>query len=61
VYEVRGIAVRARSLLGRPTEVTVVLDVNREYPAEFYQPTTTVSVEPVDGSWYLAAPLLSQP
>jgi hypothetical protein len=59
VYEVRGIAVRAPSLLAPPSEVTVDLDVNREFPEEFYQPTPRVPVEAYDGRWYLAAPLLS--
>jgi hypothetical protein len=67
IYEVRGIAVRSPDLLERitrgealePLEVTVVLDVNRGYPAEFYQPTTRVPVEIVNGRPYLAAPLLS--
>jgi hypothetical protein len=66
IYEVRGVGVRAPSLLervaqradGRPTDVTVALDVNRGYPDEFYQPTTRVAVEQVDGRWYLAEPLL---
>ena len=67
VYEVRGIAVRSPSILGRltrrlaggPREVTVVLDVDRDYPDEFYQPTTRVPVEQVDGRWYLVEPLLA--
>ena len=59
VYEVRGVAVRAPSLLAAPVEVTSVLDVNRGYPDEFYQPTTTVAVSEFDGRWYLAAPLLA--
>jgi len=56
VYEVRGIAVRA--VRGTPYEVTVVLDVNRGYADEYYQPTTTEPVEQVGGVWYLARPLL---
>lgn len=67
VYEVRGIAVRSPSILerltqrlpGGPREVTTVLDVDRDYPDEFYQPTTRVPVEAFDGRWYLAAPLLA--
>lgn len=67
VYEVRGIAVRSPSLQrrifervpGGPYEATAVLDVNRDYPDEFYQPTTRVPVEEYQGRWYLAAPLLS--
>jgi hypothetical protein len=67
VYDVRGVGVRAPSLLdravrragGSPSEVTVALDVNRGYPDEFYQPTTRVPVEQVDGRWYLADPLLA--
>jgi len=59
VYEVRGIAVRAPSILAMPGEVTVAMDVNRGYPDEFYQPTPRVGVEEVDGREYLAAPLLS--
>ncbi len=66
VYEVKGVAVRAPSLLdrllrhepGQATEVTVNMDVNRGYPDEFYQPTTRVPVTRVDGRWYLDAPLL---
>lgn len=67
VYEVRGIAVRSPSIVerlsqhlpGGPREVTTVLDVDRDYPDEFYQPTTRVPVEAFDGRWYLAAPLLA--
>jgi hypothetical protein len=60
VYEVKGIAVRAPAFLaGAPYEVTVVLDVNRDDPTEFYEPTTTTQVEQVDGKWYLARPLLA--
>jgi hypothetical protein len=59
VYDVTGIAVRASWLLAQPTDVTVDLDVNREYADEFYQATPRVLVEEVDGRWYLAAPLLA--
>jgi hypothetical protein len=66
IYEVRGIGVRAPSLLdrlagraGAPREVTVVLDVNRGYSDEFYQPTTRVPVESQDGRFYLHQPLLA--
>jgi len=60
VYDVTGVAVRANSLLGRPTEVTADMDVNRAYPDQFYQAAPRVSVEEVDGRWYLTAPLLAQ-
>ena len=63
IYDVRGVAVRAPSLLEggprQPTEVTVALDVDRGYPDEFYQPTARVPVEQVDGRWYLVQPLLA--
>lgn len=59
VYDVTGIAVRAPWLLGRPTDVTVDIDVNRGYSDEFYQATPRVGVEEADGRWYLAAPLLA--
>jgi hypothetical protein len=67
VYDVRGIAVRSPSVLervfartpGGPFEVTVVMDVNREFPEDFYQPTTRVPVEDVGGRAYLSAPLLA--
>jgi hypothetical protein len=68
VYEVRGIAVRAPSPLARllqhaapgPTEVTVVMDVDRGYADQFYSPTTRVPLERgADGRWYLAEPLLA--
>jgi hypothetical protein len=63
VYVVRGIAVRSPSLLQTsrrgPVEVTAVLDVNRDYPDEFYRPTASVPVKEVDGHWYLATPLLA--
>jgi hypothetical protein len=67
VYDVRGIAVRSPSMLerltqhvpGGPREVTTALDVDRDFPDEFYQPTTRVDVEAFDGRWYLAAPLLA--
>lgn len=58
LYEVRGIAVRAPSLLAAPSEVTVNLDVNRDVPSDFFQPTARVLVEEYNGAWYLAAPLL---
>ena len=69
VYDVRGIAVRSPSILervaqrmpGGPREVTTVMDVDRAYPDEFYQPSTRVPVEQFDGRWYLAAPLLAEP
>ena|ERR1700687_1121687 len=67
VYDVRGIAVRSPSVLqrvilhvpGGPTEVTVVLDVNRDFPDDFYQPTARVPVEQFEGRWYLGKPLLA--
>jgi hypothetical protein len=64
IYDVRGVAVRAPALLTlgarrAPAEVTVMLDVDRGYPNEFYQPTTRVPVEQVDGRWYLVEPLLA--
>jgi hypothetical protein len=67
LYDVRGVAVRAPSLLNRlttrgpglPTEATVALDVNRGYPNDFYQAATRVPVEQVEGRWYLARPLLA--
>ena len=59
VYDVTGLGVHATSLLAPPTDVTVFLDVNRGYPDEFYQPTTRIAVEVVDGRWYLGAPLLA--
>jgi hypothetical protein len=66
IYDVRGIAVRSPSVFERvvqraaagPYEVTVVLDVNRAFPDEFYQPTSDVPVEQVQGRWYLSRPLL---
>jgi hypothetical protein len=60
VYEVTGVAVRASSLLGQPTEVTADMDVNRAYPDQFYQAAPRAAVEEVDGRWYLSAPLLAQ-
>jgi hypothetical protein len=59
VYDVTGVAVRATWLLALPTDVTVDLDVNRDYEDQFYQATPRVAVEQVDGRWYLAAPLLA--
>ena len=66
IYEVRGIAVRSPSVIERvirrasgPSDVTVVLDVNRGYANEFYQPTSDVPVVQVDGRWYLERPLLA--
>jgi hypothetical protein len=67
VYEVRGVAVRSRSLLqrawergdGTPYEVSIVLDVNRDYPTFYFQPTPRVPVEQVDGTWYLSQPPLA--
>jgi hypothetical protein len=62
VYEVRGIAVRSPSILqgdGSPFEVSIVLDVNREFPDYFFQPTPRVPIEQVDGRWYLSQPPLA--
>jgi hypothetical protein len=67
VYDVRGIAVRSPSVWqrvslrvpARPFEVTAILDVNREFPEDFYQPTARVPVQEFDGRWYLAKPLLA--
>jgi hypothetical protein len=67
VYDVRGIAVRSPSVVqritqlvpGGPFEVTIVLDVNRDFPDDFFRPTTQVNVEELDGRWYLAKPLLA--
>jgi len=66
VYDVRGIAVRSPNVFSRvvrravgPTDVTVVLDVNRAWPDEFYQPTARVEVVQDGGRWYLARPLLA--
>jgi hypothetical protein len=64
VYDVRGIAVRAPSLLQAPrnrapVEVTVGMDVNRGFPEEFYQPTARVPVTVAGGRAYLAIPLLA--
>jgi hypothetical protein len=67
VYDVRGIAVRSPSVWQRvslrvpagPFEVTAILDVNREFPEDFYQPTARVPVEEFEGRWYLAKPLLA--
>jgi len=61
IYDVTGIAVRSASVLARPFEVTAIMDVNRNFPEDFYQPTARVNVEEVDGRWYLAAPLLARP
>jgi hypothetical protein len=58
-YIVTGVAVRTPGLLARPREVTVDMDVNRDYPDEFYQASPRVSVVEADGRWYLAAPLLA--
>lgn len=67
IYDVRGIAVRSPSVLqritqhvpGGPFEVTAILDVNRDFADDFYQPTTRVPVEEFAGRWYLATPLLA--
>ncbi|GAC1314703.1 MAG: hypothetical protein NVSMB2_04600 [Chloroflexota bacterium] len=68
-YDVRSVAVRTPSVIGRitqglamqPIEVTTVMDVNKDVQGGFYQPTTRVPVELVDGRAYLAAPLLALP
>jgi hypothetical protein len=59
IYDVTGVAVRATSILGQPTDVTTDLDVNRAYPDQYYQAAPREPVEEVDGRWYLAAPLLA--
>jgi hypothetical protein len=69
IYDIRGVAVRSPSLIdilsGRaapgPVEVSVVIDVNRDYPDEFYEPTARVPVQQVNGRWYLSRPLLGHP
>ena len=61
VYDLRGVAVRSPSVIERiqdsapagPTEVTAIMDVNRDFPDDFYQPTTREPVEEFDGRWYL--------
>jgi len=68
VYDVRGVAVRSPSLLQRARgveaggayEVSIVLDVNREYPTFYFQPTPRVPVEQVDARWYLSQPPLAE-
>lgn len=68
VYDITGIAVREHSVLqrvfegasGGAFEVTAIMDVNRDFPDDFYQPTARVNVEEVDGRWYLATPLLGK-
>lgn len=68
-YDVKSIAVRTPSLLARlttraamrPIEVTTTMDVNKDVPGAFYQPTTRVPVVIVDGHAYLGAPLLALP
>jgi hypothetical protein len=57
---VTGVAVRTGSILGRPTDVTTDLDIDRAYPDQYYQASTRVPVEEVDGRWYLSAPPLAQ-
>ena len=61
-YDVRGIAVRtpplSQGLRHQPTEVTVVLDVDKGDPDQYYQPTTRVPIEIADGRPYLATPLI---
>lgn len=59
IYDVTGVAVRANSLFGPPTDVTTDVDVNRPSPDQFYQASPRVDVEQFDGRWYLAAPLLA--
>jgi hypothetical protein len=60
IYDVTGVAVRTGSLLGRPTDVTTDLDIDRAFPDQFYQASPRVPVEQVDGRWYLAAPPLAE-
>ncbi len=59
LYAVTGVAVHTPNILAKPTDVTVDLDINRGYADEFYQASPRVSVESVDGRWYLSAPLLA--
>jgi hypothetical protein len=69
IYDVRGIAVRSPSALERmtqrvaagPFEVTAVLEINRDFPDEFYAPTTRVPVTNLGGRVYLQRPLLAPP
>ena len=68
IYEIKGLGVRTPRLVDRlagrasaaPTEVSVVLDVNRGYPDFYYQATSQAAVVQEDGRWYLAEPLLAR-
>ena len=68
-YQVISVSVRSASLLDwatrrgglQPTDATVTMDVNRDSPGDFFQPTTRVGVVQVDGRWLLAQPLLANP
>jgi hypothetical protein len=59
IYDVTGVAVRSTWLLGRPTEVTTDLDVNRAYPDQYYQASPRVALQQDGTRYYLAAPLLA--
>ena len=69
IYEVKSVAVRWPSLMNRgffraedkPIAASVLMDVNRGYPADFYQPTTHIGVEYLNGQVYLSEPLLAPP
>jgi hypothetical protein len=68
VYDVKGIGVREPSMVARltqhvpgmPFEVSAVIDVNHDYPDEYYQATTQAAVVQEDGRWFLAEPLLAR-
>jgi hypothetical protein len=63
IYEVRGVAVRTPALYKRagltPFEVSVVIDVDRGFPGEFYQASRSVPLERLNGRLYLQRPLLA--
>ncbi len=67
VYDVKAVSVRAPSVLdrvtrhlsGAPVQATVLMDVNKGYAGEYFQPTTRVEVRRVEGRWYLEEPLLA--
>jgi hypothetical protein len=68
VYDIKGIGIREPSLLARltqhapsvPFEVSVMLDVNHDYPDDYYQATTQAAVVEDGGRWFLAEPLLAR-
>ena len=57
--DVSGVTHFLEHMVFKGTPRRSALDVNRDFPEDFYQPTARVPVEEFEGRWYLARPLLA--